>query len=155
MNLGNNIKKLRRFKRITSTNLAQTVGISQAYLSEIENNKKTPTIEVLQKIANILNVTVSDLLDETDNKFTVEQYTLMNTTKDLNPEQITALIVVAKAFGKNNSSNDNDEKTTYKVITRAAHYEGNKGLDEDEQSILERELQKTKDEYNPDGSKKK
>jgi len=54
MNLGTAIKKLRkeRVPQLTQGKFAETIGITQTYLSQIESNKKQPSTDVLQKIAD-------------------------------------------------------------------------------------------------------
>lgn len=64
MSLGERIKKRRLELNMSTNDLVKEVGITQSYVSEIENNKKVPTVEVLQKIAKALVVTSSDLLGE-------------------------------------------------------------------------------------------
>lgn len=60
----NKIKILRKKKKLTQKGLAQKTGLSQAYINELENGKKTnPTYEVLQKIAQALEVPISDILE--------------------------------------------------------------------------------------------
>ncbi len=56
MNLGNAIKSLRKEKGIRQNQLADTCSITQSYLSNIEANKKEPTLSVLQQICEGLSV---------------------------------------------------------------------------------------------------
>ncbi len=58
MNLGNTIKYIRIQKEIKQNALAQCCGISQAYLSQIENNRKEPNMPTLKIICNKLNITI-------------------------------------------------------------------------------------------------
>ena len=56
------IKLLRRSKNITLYKLSQVTGISRTYLRELENNNVfNPTMKILNKIANALDVTIKDL----------------------------------------------------------------------------------------------
>lgn len=62
--LGDNIKKIMESKNISSKELAAKAEITQTYLSYILNNKrKNPSMEVLNKIASILEVSVNLLFD--------------------------------------------------------------------------------------------
>lgn len=54
MNLGNTIKTIRSEKKINQTSLAEMSGITQTYLSQIENNVKEPNISTLRLIAENL-----------------------------------------------------------------------------------------------------
>lgn len=49
--VGDMIKKARKDNGITQIALAEASDITQTYLSQIENNTKIPSIEVLKKIA--------------------------------------------------------------------------------------------------------
>lgn len=55
------IRVWRDFRGMTSRNLAKAIGISTAYLSEIENGKKEGSISVFRNIAKALHVDVDDL----------------------------------------------------------------------------------------------
>jgi len=53
---------VRVFHDLNQTTLANRLGISNSYLSEIESGKKTPTLELLQKYAETFNMPLSSLL---------------------------------------------------------------------------------------------
>lgn len=53
---GEKIKKIRLERGINQSILAERAGISQAYLSEIETGKKTPSPQKLATIARVLGV---------------------------------------------------------------------------------------------------
>lgn len=59
---GEVLRLLRVFNDIKANELAKQLGISKSYLSEIEHNKKKPTIDLLEKYASILNIKTSTLL---------------------------------------------------------------------------------------------
>ncbi|MEP3248240.1 MAG: helix-turn-helix domain-containing protein [Sneathiella sp.] len=54
--IGHQIRDLRRAKRLTLTELAETIGKSVGYISQIERGKSAVTIPVLQEIASALGV---------------------------------------------------------------------------------------------------
>ena len=56
MNLGNTIKNVRVKLGISQKDLAEKCKMSPAYLWEIENNEKEPSIGKLKIIANALNM---------------------------------------------------------------------------------------------------
>lgn len=63
MNIGNAIKQCRKQCRMTQNELADKSGISAAYLSLIERNKRTdPGVNTLQELADSLNVPLSILV---------------------------------------------------------------------------------------------
>ncbi|MCC6275304.1 MAG: helix-turn-helix transcriptional regulator [Leptospiraceae bacterium] len=59
-----NLRLLRHTRGLSLDKLANKCGVSRAMLSQIEQGKSTPTISVLWKIANGLNVPFSELLKE-------------------------------------------------------------------------------------------
>ena len=54
MNLGLAVKTLRKNKGLTQGNFCEMVGITQSYLSQVENGNKEPSIDVVKKIADAL-----------------------------------------------------------------------------------------------------
>ena len=69
MNLGENIKSNRLKKKLTQKKLAETIGVSTITIQNYENNRREPNIETLNKIANSLDIPVSELLGETVSMF--------------------------------------------------------------------------------------
>jgi transcriptional regulator with XRE-family HTH domain len=56
------IKEVRIEKKVSQTQLAKKAKISQSYLSELESNKKSPTLRQLCKIAEALDVLPGELV---------------------------------------------------------------------------------------------
>ena len=56
------IRTYRKYRGMTMIELAEAAGISQPYLSDIENGKKTGSVDVLKRIANVLRVDLDDLV---------------------------------------------------------------------------------------------
>lgn len=54
------IKELAKAKGVSIVSLARMVGITQPNMSNLANGKATPSLETLEKIANALNVSISD-----------------------------------------------------------------------------------------------
>jgi DNA-binding XRE family transcriptional regulator len=52
----------RKYRGMTMAELAAAAGISQPHLSDIENGKKTGSVEVLKRIAIALKVDLDDLV---------------------------------------------------------------------------------------------
>lgn len=66
--LGSRIKALRNAKKFTQEQIATQIGVSRQKYARIESGANTITLEVLSRIANVLDVTVADItrvLDET------------------------------------------------------------------------------------------
>jgi DNA-binding XRE family transcriptional regulator len=62
METDSRIRVFRKYRGMTMTELAQAAGISQPYLSDIENGKKTGSVDVLKRIAVVLKVDLDDLV---------------------------------------------------------------------------------------------
>jgi len=62
MRIGDVIASIRRRKRIEQKNLAQQLGIGVTYLSQVENNRKKPSLKLLKSIAAELGVPVDAIL---------------------------------------------------------------------------------------------
>lgn len=63
--LGDNIRRIRKSKKISINNLNKMTGISLGYLSELENNiAKNPTMDILNKLADTLGVSVNDFFKD-------------------------------------------------------------------------------------------
>lgn len=61
--LGSRIRELRISKKITQSDLADSLGMERSNLTRIENGKQRPNDENLAKIAGILGVEIKDLFD--------------------------------------------------------------------------------------------
>lgn len=66
--LGQNIVKARVDNRMKQQDLWQKAGLSQRYLSAVENDKVDPRISVVRRIARALGVSVDALLVHVDDE---------------------------------------------------------------------------------------
>ena len=62
MKIGENIKRIRTNKRLTQGEFAKEVGISRSYLGDLENNRKSPTVETLEKISSKMETSAEYLI---------------------------------------------------------------------------------------------
>ena len=58
------IRNLRQRCGLSQRQLAMRMGVPRTYVSKIENEKATPTLSSLERLARALQVTVPDLLNE-------------------------------------------------------------------------------------------
>ena len=58
-----NLVIFRKAKRWSQKKLAEKAGVSQTYISELEAEKKQPTIPIVEKLASALGVSISKLLN--------------------------------------------------------------------------------------------
>lgn len=61
--LGKRIKQLRNMRDMTQQQLAESADMSISFLGMIERGKKSPTVETIQKMADALDVTLSELMN--------------------------------------------------------------------------------------------
>jgi transcriptional regulator with XRE-family HTH domain len=62
LNLANSIRSLRLRNGLSQRQLALRMAVPRTYVSKIENEKATPTLSSLERLARALEVTVPDLL---------------------------------------------------------------------------------------------
>ena len=60
--ISENLKKILEEKKITQAELAKNVGITQAYTSYLLNGFKQPSVELLKRIADFLDVSLDELV---------------------------------------------------------------------------------------------
>ena len=56
-----NLKKIRKSRKLTQEQLAEIVGVDFRYISFIENARSFPSCELIEKLSNALNVDYADL----------------------------------------------------------------------------------------------
>jgi len=60
--LGQNLKRIRTKKKMSQGDVARALEVHRAYMSGIENGKRNPTLATIEKLANALGVSASELL---------------------------------------------------------------------------------------------
>ena len=60
---GRNVQKVRKARGLSQEKLAETAGVHRTYVGMIERAEKNITICNMKKIADALNVKISDLLE--------------------------------------------------------------------------------------------
>lgn len=56
-----NMKRVREAKKMSQGDIFRATGIERAYISNLEAGKQNPTLETIEKIAQALDVRVSEL----------------------------------------------------------------------------------------------
>jgi transcriptional regulator with XRE-family HTH domain len=59
--LARNLRVLRKQKGLTQEELAHQAGINRNYVGQIEREEKSPTVDIVEKLANSLAVKAEDL----------------------------------------------------------------------------------------------
>lgn len=60
--LGQNLKRIRTKKKMSQGDIARALEVHRAYVSGIETGKRNPTLATIEKLANALGVSASELL---------------------------------------------------------------------------------------------
>lgn len=97
--IGQRIKKLRRSKGFSQERLAEIMGISPKYLSNIERGKENPTLDMFIKLANALNVEVAEVFNYSYEQSSKElRQVVMGLLKDGDENQLRLITRIAKAI---------------------------------------------------------
>ena len=62
MRIGKKLQAARKLKDLTQQDVADNVGISRTYYSQIENGERDPATTIITSIAKTLGVDISDIL---------------------------------------------------------------------------------------------
>lgn len=106
--LGDNIKREMKNKNTLAKDLASSIGITPTYLSYILNNKrKNPSMELLNKIASALDVSVDVFFDDEPKTKKIEEkkerdYSLsIKEQEDIDDEAKKIIDNLSLSFSKN------------------------------------------------------
>lgn len=91
MDIGSKIRKIRNRKKITIAQMCEGTGLSKGFISNVENNNTSPSINTLQTIASFLGVPLPYLLLEKQQHLRVvrKNERTQTTHNNLKIEQIT------------------------------------------------------------------
>ncbi|MFZ5944867.1 MAG: helix-turn-helix domain-containing protein [Bacillota bacterium] len=98
--VGQNIRTLRLKSNITQVELAKLVGVSGSYIGYLERGKKNPSLDLLTKIAEGLNVSPDMLLISPDDKKNLEINKLKTILSDKGSAAIQFINEVVLAYFK-------------------------------------------------------
>lgn len=108
--VGSKIAKIRNKRGISLSKLSRESGVSKGYLSELENGiKENPNIEILDKIAKALDVSVSDLfeqdpIDEELEDLEEDMKLLFSKAKQLSKENRKKVLKMIEIFEEENNN---------------------------------------------------
>ena len=60
--IGDELRKARDDAKMTQEQLSFAAGIDRTYISQLEHNKKSPTVEVLFRLCKALGVAASEII---------------------------------------------------------------------------------------------
>ena len=99
--VGQIVKKKREQAGLSQNMLAKKAGISQASLNALESKTNNPSVETVFLLANALDCTVSELLNEKPEEATVltgKQRALLSIFSQLNDGGKNSLLALANAM---------------------------------------------------------
>ena len=64
MTFGDNLKRIRKKMKLTQQEMGDKMGISQSYLSDMENSRKCPSVNTALLTAKRLNISVKELVND-------------------------------------------------------------------------------------------
>ena len=64
MSVGKKLRQIRRSKDITQEQLANQVNVAKSYLCQIERETKSPSVNLLEEIAEVLGCSVTDFFEK-------------------------------------------------------------------------------------------
>lgn len=129
--IGEKIKTLRKERNLTQKELANKIGVTASTVTKYENGQLEPNIEVLNKIADIFNISISDLIDNNNSKKELHiGHKLLSIRKSFSNEEITAdnidelteciILAVIKKYKLNidiNKISDKDKNLMYNLAS--------------------------------------
>ena len=68
MTLGSLLRTYRKQKKLTLKSVAERAGVSEGFMSQVENSVKSPSVDTLMHICDALEVNVGDLLNQLKSK---------------------------------------------------------------------------------------
>ena len=66
MQIGERLRYVRQSKKMSIYKLAQSTGISQSHISDLELGRRKPSVETLSRLVAPLGITLSELFNEND-----------------------------------------------------------------------------------------
>lgn len=112
--IGDRIRFFRQNKKLTLKELSLKAGLSISFLSDIENGRRLPSLENLSKIAEALDVSLSDLVEK-DSKISeeinedAEIRAIARAFKELSPKNRKLLLELVESMAEE-AKKDHDDK---------------------------------------------
>ena len=102
MTFGERLRKLRKERHLTQEELSKKTGIAKQTISNTETDRSYPESETIRLLANVLQVSTSELLGEdlllSDQKLTPREFAMITEFRKLNPAGQKQLIELAAFY---------------------------------------------------------
>jgi transcriptional regulator with XRE-family HTH domain len=81
--IGQKINKLRLKRNLTMKELGESLGVSHAHISKLESGINSPSVDLLEKMADYFNIDISYFFEkETDDEIMFERDLSLESLKD-------------------------------------------------------------------------
>lgn len=103
MNIGESIRKIRKIKGLTMKELGNKVGLSEQGIGNYERGDRKPNIEIIDKIAKVLEVTTAELIgDENQTEY------IKSMAKETAKKEVNTMYSVIEYVNENYTINKYD-----------------------------------------------
>lgn len=91
--ISHRFKELRTTYNLSANKLAKSLGVDPSTISKIENNNAKPSIDLVQKMCILFDITLNDFFNDDSNTIVLndELKELITVAKNLSPEQLRSL----------------------------------------------------------------
>ncbi len=111
MTFGQRLRQLRLSKGMTVVRLGEATGLSQAYISSLENgSRQSPTLKTIRRLAEALSVPVEELLEDAGAHGKKLQYLSPDVSSWLAREENTPYLRLAMQLSSRQIPPDRAEK---------------------------------------------
>ena len=101
MQFDERLRQIMAGRKVTKNKVSEDCNIGYATITSICDGKtKSPGLDILCKLAQYFNMTVSELIGEKEERYSSKVKELADMAVQLNPTQLESLIFTAKAFLK-------------------------------------------------------
>jgi transcriptional regulator with XRE-family HTH domain len=87
MNIGQKINKLRIKKKLSMRELGEKVGVSHAHISKLESGINSPSVDLLEKLAEFFDIDISYFFAKEEDGFTINESNILY-ARDLSVESL-------------------------------------------------------------------
>ena len=68
MKIGEELRKLRRYRSLTLSQVSEQTHLSVSFLSDVERGKTNPSLDTLQKLAEFYGIAINDIVKEAESE---------------------------------------------------------------------------------------
>lgn len=120
MTFGDSLKSLRKQAGMTQTELAKRAGVTERSVYNYEKNSRAPKIDIVEKFAQVLNVSTEKLLGSYADK----------TAKPMDSDTLDKVLLQVELIFGSNSLSDFQKERFFQQVAMAYFDFKNKGEDE-------------------------